>query len=182
MRVFYALTLPPLLQEHCLYLINSLKTRHEFKTLRWTDPEHLHITLRFLGQVEESQLAKINTLLHEQIPLCESITLSTRRLLLLPPRKPHILGLAIHLNQALANLVRVINQAHSSVGIDLEKRPFLAHITLGRFNESTQHEDFILNAVKSIEDKANRVVLYESEPTESGSVYTPLDTFDLNNE
>jgi 2'-5' RNA ligase len=98
---------------------------------------------------------------------------------LLPPRKPHILGLAIHLNQALANLVRVINQAHSSVGIDLEKRPFLAHITLGRFNESTQHEDFILNAVKSIEDKAHQVVLYKSEPTETGSVYTPLETFEM---
>ena len=167
---------PSLIEQHCLYLINSLKTQQEFKYCRWTKPEHLHITLRFHGKIEEEKLTEINALLTETLPHCESVTLSTRRLMLLPNRKPHMIVLAIHLNEELARLVRMINDAHTAEGIPLEKRPFLAHITLGRFNEATMHENFILPSVKTIVGKANQVVLYKSEPTEIGSVYSPLKT------
>lgn len=177
MRAFYALTLPTLLEQHCLYVINMLKTQHEFNYCRWTKPEHMHITLRFHAKIEEEKLTEVNALLAKTLPHCESVTLSTRRLLLLPHRKPHMIVLAIHLNEELAKLVRVINDAHTAAGIPLEKRPFLAHITLGRFNESTMHEDFVLNSVKTIEGKADNVVLYKSEPTETGSNYMPLQTF-----
>jgi 2'-5' RNA ligase len=179
MRVFYALTLPELIHEHCLYLINKLNTRHEFKNVRWTLPEHMHITLRFHGNIELEQLATMNTLLHEQLANCNAVELATRRLLLFPARKPHILALAIHLNEGLARIVRVMNEASSTVGIALEKRPFLAHVTLGKFLEPILHEGLALESVKTVADKANQVVLFQSEPTELGSVYTILENFQL---
>jgi RNA 2',3'-cyclic 3'-phosphodiesterase len=179
MRVFYALILPELIHEHCLYLINKLKTQHEFKHIRWTLPQHLHITLRFHGDIELTQLRTMNTLLHEQLANCDAVELATRRLLLFPTRKPHILAMAIHLNESLARVVRVINEASSAVGIALEKRPFLAHVTLGRFHDPILHEEFLLESVKTVEAKANQIVLYQSEPTDSGSVYTILENFEL---
>lgn len=179
MRVFYALTLPPRVQQYCSLLINSLQKNPQFKQVRWTPPEYLHITLRFHSQIDAEQLDKINTLLHEQLPNYAPPNIATRRYLLLPTRKPHLLALGVHLSEALAGLVRTINQAHSTVGIDLEKRPFLPHITLGRFNESTPHENIILNSVKGVEESTHEMVLYKSEPTDTGSVYTILDSFQL---
>ncbi|MBX9586092.1 MAG: RNA 2',3'-cyclic phosphodiesterase [Gammaproteobacteria bacterium] len=181
MRVFYALTLPPLIQEHCLNTIKNLKNEYQFKDIRWTSPDHLHITIRFLENIDEVQLNTINSLLQEQLKTCQAITISTRKLILFPAKRPHIIALAVHLNLELANLVRTLNQTLSSEGIKLEKRPFVAHITLGRFRETTHTEDFTFNHIKTIDDIANRVVLFKSEPTESGSDYTTLKTFQLNN-
>lgn len=179
MRAFYALTLPHFMENFCLGLIDSLKNRREFKEVRWTERDLLHITLRFHANIDEAPLNQINALLREQLPTYNSFTLSTRRLLLLPHKRPHLIAVAINLNKELAGLVHLINEATLAAGIPLEKRPFLGHITLGRFNESTPYEDIILTDVKTIEDKASHVVLYKSEPTEKGSVYTPLEHFDL---
>ncbi len=179
MRVFYALTLPPLIHEHCLNTIKDLKHQYQFKDIRWTASDHLHITLRFLEKIDEQQLNTINSLLQEQLKTCKAITISTRKLILFPAKRPHIIALAVHLNLELANLVRTLNQTLSSEGIKLEKRPFVAHITLGRFRETTYTEDFNFNPVKKIDDIATRVVLFKSVPTESGSDYTPLKTFEL---
>ncbi len=179
MRAFYALTLPSLIQEHCSYIINSLKDRHEFKHIRWTKPENMHITLRFHAKIEKTQLEELNNLLAQSLSQIEPVDLSTRRLLLFPPKKPHILVLAIHLNEALGQLVRMINEIHSTLNISLEKRPFLAHITLGRSHDLIEQDTFILDSVKTIDAKATQVVLFHSQPTETGSFYKPLQTFPL---
>lgn len=179
MRAFYALTLPPLIQEHCVYIINSLKDRHEFKHIRWTKSENMHVTLRFHAHIEEVQLEELNNLLSHSLSEIEPINLSTRRLLLFPPKKPHILVLAIHLNEALGHLVRTFNEIHTAVNIPLEKRPFLAHITLGRSHDLIEQDTFILDSVKTIEAKATQVVLFQSQPTVTGSFYKPLKSFPL---
>lgn len=179
MRVFYALTLPPLIQEHCLNIIKDLKHQNQFRDIRWTMPEHLHITLRFLEKIDEEKLNTINSLLQEQLTLSQTFTLSTRGIVLFPTKKPHIIALAIHLNIELANLVRQINLTLLSDEIDLEKRPFVPHVTLGRFRESLHSENFNFNTVNTIDDVATRVVLFKSESTDSGSHYIPLKTFDL---
>jgi len=179
MRVFYALSLPQLMENFCLSIIDSLKSKREFSDVRWSHPDLLHITLRFHANIDEAQLNQINTLLDEQLIHYKTISLSTRRLLLLPHKKPHLIAVAINLNEGLAGLVRLINEATLAAGIPLEKRPYLGHITLGRFNESTVHNQIILTDIKTIADTANHVVLYQSEPTDKGSVYTPLKHFEL---
>jgi 2'-5' RNA ligase len=179
MRVFYAMTLPSPIKDYCLDLIHSLKTQHQFKYCRWTNPENLHITLRFNGQIDEETLSKINAQLTENLTHCESVTLSTRRIILFPNKKPHLIAVAIHLNEELAHLVRVVNEAHSAAGIPLEKRPFVAHITLGRFRETMMPENFSLHSVKTVDGIGDEIVLYKSEPTESGSQYTLLTRFQL---
>ncbi len=179
MRVFYAIKLPPLIQEHCLKIIKELHHQHSLKDFRWTLPENLHITLRFLENIEEVKLNNINSLLQDELPKYQSFTLSTRRIVLFPSKKPHIIALAIHLNTELANLVKIINDDLLSEGIMLEKRPFVPHITLGRFRESVHTEDFHFNAINTVEDAATRVVLFKSESNDSGSHYIPLKTFEL---
>lgn len=179
MRVFYALTLPPHIKEHCLNIINDLKNQHQLKDTRWTLPENLHITLRFLEKIDEGNLNTINSLLQEQLTTTQTFTLSTRGIILFPTKKPHIIALAIHLNIELANLVRQLNLTLLSYGIELEKRPFVAHVTLGRFRESLHSGNFNFNPINSVDDLATRVVLFKSESTDSGSHYTPIKTFEL---
>ncbi len=179
MRVFYALSVPPAIDQYCTNIVDSLKKRHEFDNVRWTQPELLHITLRFHAKIDEEVLEKINTLLHQQLPHYQSVSLTTRQLLFLPRKKPHLLAWGILLNGELAGLVRLMNEATLAAGIPLEKRPFLGHVTLGRFNETTAHDIITLPNLKNIEAKGSQIVLYKSEPATTGSVYTPLDHFEL---
>ncbi len=179
MRVFFALPISKTLEEECLNFINKLKSSHHAEEVRWTKSDHLHITVRFIAEITDEQLTQLNEILPAALSQCKAVTLESRRLLFIPPRKPHLISMGIHLNQDLANLFRIVNAATATAGLTPEHRPFVPHITLGRFKNPTLGEYLHPPIRPIVSSTMQELKLYKSEPNDTGSVYTELQSFSL---
>ncbi|MXW94869.1 MAG: RNA 2',3'-cyclic phosphodiesterase [Acidimicrobiaceae bacterium] len=91
--------------------------------LRWTKPERLHVTLRFLGQCDEAEV---------QVALAAA-RLPAARVTLGP--RPRLLGRGVLMVpvQGLDDLAVAVEAAISPVGLPPPDHPFTGHLTVARF-------------------------------------------------
>jgi RNA 2',3'-cyclic 3'-phosphodiesterase len=129
-RLFVALEIPTTTRENLATLIASLRaiTREP----RWVRPDNLHVTLKFLGEVPEDQLAAVETALG-RIRSDQAVTLEFRGLGFFPnEKKPRVFWAGIAASANLKTLAADIEGAMEKCGIAREKREFSPHLTLAR--------------------------------------------------
>ncbi|MEJ2690628.1 MAG: RNA 2',3'-cyclic phosphodiesterase [Deltaproteobacteria bacterium] len=101
---------------------------------RWVDEDQLHLTLRFIGEVDGAQLKEIKDEL-------ATIKVAAFRLTLkgighFPPRKnPRVLWAGVDKNDTLLLLKNKVDAAISRTGLPGDDRKFAPHVTLARFKE-----------------------------------------------
>lgn len=178
LRVFFAIELPLAIKKKIDNdIISPLKKNFPKKTLRWTKPDHLHVTLQFLAALKpedaETLIKNVNSLLNN----AKMFHLLFGQVTLFPtPYQPRIISLAVGPNDRLSDLSKQIGEAISALDYPIETRPFRGHLTLGRF---------IRNNVKRISLKTielptiehlliTELTLFKSEPTKAGSKYVSL--------
>lgn len=101
--------------------------------VRWSDPDQFHLTLRFIGEVEQGLFYEIGEgLAAISHPPFE---LALKGLGQFPPRgAPHTLWAGVEdPTDSLASLRRRIERVLSEIGLVPERRKFTPHVTLGRF-------------------------------------------------
>ena len=99
--------------------------------VRWVPPEQIHLTLRFIGEVDGSifrqiidELAEIKT---------EPLTLKIKGIGHFPPRRsPRVIWLGLEQNDELVQLRNRIEKSLVQIGLKPEGRKFAAHITIAR--------------------------------------------------
>src|SRR5579863_5293221 len=84
MRLFVAIELPENIRLHLAKMQEALKPIFGGK---WTKPQQLHITLKFLGETPDAQLPELIDALSE-VELDTEILLQTKGVLFLPPHGP----------------------------------------------------------------------------------------------
>lgn len=166
-RLFFALW--P--DDHTRQQIASLCTQLNADTCKPTKAENIHITLAFLGQVDETtEQTLIQQIEHLSAPRLQ-LTFDQLKLW----RKPQILCLtSAHPNQNLLQLNLQIKQICQACGIVLEDRPYKAHITLARKAKKKLNTQAI-----SINWRAHSFSLIESINTRNGPVYRLIRTWSL---
>lgn len=149
--------------------------------VRWTNVANIHLTLKFFGDIEESQ---VETLAGAATPITGAIpafTLGVQGLGTFPgPKSPRViwLGLSGQTN-ILAHLVDNLEQAFAPLGFPPEKRKFTPHLTLGRVR-SSQGREALSRALQTVtlpdfaEIQVQNLVLYRSTLRSQGALYTPL--------
>lgn len=148
---------------------------------RWQDDDQLHLTLRFIGEVDRHAAdgihAALSTLRHP------SFEIALRGLGLFDKRgKPTTLWAGVSPHEALGALQRKVDQALVRAGLPPETRAFHPHITLARVNRSTGPLDPFLSrsgTVSSPPFSVDSFALYESRLTQDGAVYSEIDRFTL---
>ncbi|RMF80797.1 MAG: RNA 2',3'-cyclic phosphodiesterase [Chloroflexi bacterium] len=126
-RLFVAIDLP----DETKTRLTALQTRID--GARWVKRHQMHLTLRFIGEVEDAQAEKIKTALASVAK--RKVELLLQGVGRFPPgnRKPaRVLWVGIATNPPLVQLQRDVEHALQSVGVPPENRPFKAHITLAR--------------------------------------------------
>ncbi len=95
-------------------------------------PAQLHLTLHFLGDVEDDTCSMLrNALAGIQ---GERFRLSIRGTGVFPPRgRPSVLWAGVDESEPLGALHAAIGAAVVSCGVEIERRPFIPHVTLARF-------------------------------------------------
>lgn len=173
--------------ETLMKMISSLKSGLVNESVRWTSESNIHITLSFPGNTEEKMITEISSMLKNQCKGSGSFEILLRGAGVFNSiTDPHVIWTGIDPSEKLANLNGIIINGLRETGIEIEKRPFSPHLTLGRIKNLNNKAVLkpLLDRFQNIEIQkvpVNEVILYESILLRSGPIYNPLGKFSLNN-
>lgn len=180
-RAFFAIDLPHETKRAISTLMAQLKNAHPHNSLHWTEPQNLHITLQFLGEVKLNDLAPLMNHAAQEIQLFPSFELTIGALELFPAdNRPRVISLAITPNEVPAALAKTISHSIIATGYEIETRPFRAHLTLAHLNR--MEKGFILPNIPAPTlgtIPVTEIVLYQSDPSNNGPRYSILKKFTL---
>ena len=180
MRLFVALQIPDEVRAALIAATKNLKS--EAPDARWSRPESLHVTLKFLGETKNDLLERIR----ETLANCAAnspIALTYRGVGFFPDeKKPRVLWAGVEATPNLAELAAQIDRELKPLGFEPETRPYVPHITLARLNSARTIEKLVRAAapLKSYHFGAARESefhLFESVLKPTGSEYKKLFTF-----
>ena len=175
-RAFIAIALPQEVTAVLAQLSQSFAKQIPDRAVRWVTPDKMHLTLRFLGETAVSQLATIEAELDRVTANYAPFSPSLHEAGCFPNRKrPRVIwaGLA-GAERPLQALKRDIDTFLQPMGWALEdKRPFNAHLTLGRVNNARQLQHINWNVpVKKVAWQVTAVHLIQSQLRPQGPIYT----------
>jgi len=164
------------------------KVQKELRSLRadvkWVRPQSIHFTLKFLGNIEESQISAIAQKIQHATGGYTSWPIHLKNLGTFPSlRNPRVIWVGIEdTSGQIVTLQRQIEHALSTLGFAQEKRNFSPHLTLGRVKSPRGKKDLIQYLIDEREKtlgkiQVDRVVLFRSELHPSGAIYTALKEF-----
>lgn len=128
-RLFVAVDLPVNIREELALLCCGLPGA------RWIDPDQMHLTLRFIGEVDGALFKDVREALTEVH--CEPFAMQLDGIGFFPPRgQPRVVWVGIKKSEQLAQLRNRVESALVRAGLEQEGRKYSPHITLARLNNT----------------------------------------------
>jgi len=176
-RLFVALDVPEEVREALGKMIARLKqSAPKLRGARWVRPEGMHVTLKFIGHVEETRLGAIREAL-AKVVWQEAIEMRFRGAQFLPSeRSPRVLAAGVEISPHAGKLAAEIDRALIPLGVPAETREFMPHLTLARLKSREGAEALVQAAAEmATQDfgsaRAAEFHLYESLLRPSGAEY-----------
>jgi 2'-5' RNA ligase len=183
MRTFIAIPLP----KECRSMLQQMQRElQRFQAeVGWVAIPSIHITLKFLGDVETETIPRLTESLQAASGNEQSFELQLRGLGCFPnTRNPRVIWCGIDGNtDALLQLQQNVEAACNSLGFPSEARAFKPHLTLGRVKGKRNLQP-LAECIKMGSDlercfKADHINIYKSALKPQGAVYSVLDTVAL---
>ena len=148
---------------------------------RWTDPDDMHLTLRFLGDVDAETANDFADAL-DRIQVTR-FTLQLDGLGAFGGREPRTIWAGVTPNEELNALYRAHERAARTAGLPPEGRKFKPHVTIARLRHSRPDAvaNFLANkgAFRSAPFVVHEVALFSARPGTGGGPYVVEETFPL---
>lgn len=180
-RAFIAIDIPSFVREKIADLQNSFKPLG--LDVSWVKPSNFHLTLKFLGNVNPDRIPEIKERLKATLASVPCFLTAVSDVGVFPsPERPRVLWVGLENSGSLADLQRKIDAGLAQIGFEPESKVFSAHLTLGRIKSGKTGWQNALKNTKKIETEPfeiSAVILYESQLTREGSIYTVLEEFRL---
>ncbi|HEX2393722.1 MAG TPA: RNA 2',3'-cyclic phosphodiesterase, partial [Bacteroidales bacterium] len=182
-RTFIAFDITP--SEAVKEVFETVRHKLRNERISWTDPDRLHITLKFLGDTTEEKIPSIVSAVNATVrPYDPFRVILTGLGVFRNIHDPHVIWMGCRIENSLVTFKQELEAAIGALGFEVEKRTFSPHLTLGRIKliRQTNHLSEILTAYKEKvfqEFMVTDLIYYESRLTPSGSVYTPIDKFTI---
>lgn len=133
-RAFIAVTLDSKVIEQIAAASNQL--RPEITAVRWVTPANFHLTLKFLGSIDDAAIEPIGATLREQLRLFPRFTINAKGLGVFPgPKRPRVLWVGLT-GDRLVSLAARVESALRPLGFKPEDRKFTPHLTIGRWRDA----------------------------------------------
>lgn len=169
MRLFVAIALPQDLRA-CL-----ARLQQGVPAARWVDTDNLHLTLRFIGEVDGDQAHDLDAALAQVRAERFDVTLSGVGCFG-QGHKSRALWAGVVPAPALDRLRRKVEQAVRAAGFAPEGRKFKPHVTLARFRGNPGHRlhDHLAHhaGFRAETFEAREFVLFSSLLTQAGAIYS----------
>jgi len=177
MRLFIAIELPTGLKSELGRL------RANIPGVRWVPTEQIHLTLAFLGEVDEEAAVKLTAQLAEI--RADAFKLSFGGIGCFPDRqRPRVIWIGVIPEPGLLRLATAVQQSAHTAGILLEERHFSPHITLARLKLPA------VDDLRAFLDQQHRITLepfavreftlFQSKLTSQGAMHSQIRSFPLN--
>jgi len=175
-RLFVALDLPEDIRARLLALQGGVPGA------RWSTNEQLHLTLRFIGEVDGDVARDIDDAL--AIVRAPAFSLEISGVGEFGGKNPRALWAGVKANDALMHLQRKIETAMQRIGLPPEQRKYSPHITLARLKAAPRDKvvQFLTHAAlfSAGPFQVNQFVLFSSHTSPSGAIYNPERIYRLN--
>lgn len=181
-RAFFAISLPGSVQKRIWDILEPVRKLTSAHFIRWTKPEHLHITLQFLQKLEADHISSLIEGVRNVLQGTGEFQLDLGTLEWFPtPKRPRLISLSVGPQDLLRDLSVVIGQVIGELNYPVESRPFRGHLTVGRVvNYSSELQQLLQMTLPSIPPvPIDELYLIESKPDQDGSNYLPLAQFNL---
>ena len=179
MRAFVAVFPPLEVRETALS--GALEAvRRSGDKVRWTRPENVHLTLKFLGDIREEALNDLCAALEETCRHYAPFDVGLTGLGAFPSaRRARILWAGVGAGaERLCSLATDVDAAFAPLGFEREGRPYVPHLTLGRVRGRPASFE-LSRASVNLSFRAWSAELVESTLTEEGAVYRTVEAFAL---
>ncbi len=178
MRTFIAIEIPAEIK----MALSGLQTelRRAGADVSWTKPENIHLTLKFLGEIEERLVNEIERACIETVVEFQPFTLDLNGAGVFPnARQPRVLwaGLSGEIEKAVEIQWR-LDERLMTIGFEREEKFFRPHLTIGRVKSNRKTRELLALAddyqlPKLIFD-VKEIVMMKSELHPAGARYTTL--------
>ena len=155
-------------------------------TARWVRPQNIHLTLKFLGNINSGDIESIGQAMADAAGDCATFTLTVGGIGFFPGiKRPRVIWVGLGgATDALRNFQRNLENRLATIGFPSEKRPFKAHLTLARIRQAV-NPNILGQTIQDYSDLGNlkfsvdRIILFQSDLKPSGSVYSQLKLVEL---
>ena len=168
-------------------LLDGLRRQlaHE-KRINWVKPEHIHLTLKFIGNTPNEDIPKIIDAVGEMLHNHKSFTMDFNRTGIFGSRyAPRVLWLGMQKTpQELSDLEEDTLSTFDILGYLRDRQNFVPHITLGRIKELCEKQYFqkVVAATEQksyIKQDVNEIILFQSILRPEGAFYKEIKKFEL---
>jgi 2'-5' RNA ligase len=131
MRLFVAIELPPAVKESLGLLVRDFSVQGT--QVRWVRSENVHLTLKFLGEVEEQKIQMIAGACRTAAGGVEPFEITVEGVGAFPSRKkPRVIWVGVTRSAPLKTLHGRLEEEFKTIGFPQEKRSWSPHLTIGR--------------------------------------------------
>jgi len=187
-RAFLAIDLPGELKKR-LFLLKQ-EAGPGLK-LKWVEEKNFHLTIKFLGDVEEKFLKKIYNELSSRTENFQPFKLEMEEVGFFGKKAmPRVVWFGIKESKPLEILVRELNRVFKKLGFPRERERFHPHITLFRvryvddvagFEKYYQALRKDAEKLRGVSFEVKELVLFKSTLTSKGPIYEPLYKLEFSN-
>jgi 2'-5' RNA ligase len=189
LRTFIAVDFPIEIKEKIIEITAYFQSKLPPAQIKWVEPDHMHLTLKFMGETPHDKLVQIKQSIHQVISIFPSFEIEIKALGMYPNnQRPRVIWLGINAENHLILLHNQLDQALKGEGIKSDRRPFSPHLTIGRVRRNADQESIIqigkilsqfkIASLGSI--KIDEILYYQSVLTPQGPIYTILQSTSLN--
>jgi RNA 2',3'-cyclic 3'-phosphodiesterase len=149
------------------------------RSIRWVRPDQMHLTLVFVGNVDDARAQSIVDVMRDDIGVAP-FTIGFARIGVFPPHgAPTVLWLGVGRGASeTINVQRTVADRLETLGVPRERRAYYPHLTLGRWRASRASDRRSVADASRDDEVAridvNSVTLYRSHLSSAGSTYEAL--------
>lgn len=177
-RVFVAIDISEEARSKTSDYIRKLREKFPKVRVGWDKPENLHMTMKFLGETEDAELAKLIQAVEKTAQKFTTFNLQIAETGVFPtPRQARVLWLGVKDKEGnLRKLNDVLENECERQGFAKERRQFKAHLTVARLKEKSNElvEAHLQQKFESEEFKVSEIVIYQSQLHPTGSIYSVI--------
>jgi len=182
MRTFIAIELPKEIRDSLANLQDKLKSTGA--DVKWVEPDNIHLTLKFLGEIDDQKLDKITSILENIAKDKNSFHIFISSIGAFPRiSSPRVIWVGIDMGEKeTKGIVKALEEKIEKIGIPKEDRPFSSHITIGR-TRSALNLQKLAEGLKTLENDlkikvaefdVTKITLFKSTLTPKGPIYEVL--------
>jgi len=182
MRTFLAVNLATELREKVLEVQKSIKRANA--AVKYVEPENLHFTCKFFGEISEEKVEKISEIIREKISKYGPFEIDIKGTGVFPhPGYIRVIWLGLEDVQYFSQILKDFDAGFNKLGFKKEKS-YIPHLTLGRV-KGAKNKEALAEMIRKLKDvevgpmMVTKIELKKSDLTPEGPVYTTVKEFKL---